>query len=111
MHAGQQLPTVAEISAGQVEESHSAPEADDAQAVSPCCVLSLQGVHEPQGVQKQIKHDQALLLAMQAVQEDASNGKAQAVSAVELPVEAKTTMSNPVFQQEMDDTSDVEELH
>ena len=46
------------------------------------------------------------------MQEQASSGKAQAVSAMELPIEAsKTAVSNPVFQQEADDVSDMEELH
>ena len=52
----------------------------------------------------------ALMLAMQGVQEQATDSKSQVVSAVELPVEAATTMSNPVFRQEADDVRDMEEL-
>ena len=44
-------------------------------------------------LQKQIKHDQALLLAMQGVHEHASK---QVEPAKELPFQAKTTMSNPI---------------
>lgn len=53
-------------------------------------------------------------IAMQGVQEQVSSGKAQAASdlAVESPLEAaKTTMSNPVFQQEADDVNGMEEVH
>lgn len=53
-------------------------------------------------------------IAMQGVQEQVSSGKAQAASdlVVESPLEAaKTTMSNPVFQQEADDVNGMEEVH
>lgn len=52
-------------------------------------------------------------LAIQGVQEQVGSGKAQAVSdlAVESPLEAaKTTMSNPVFQQYADDVNGMEEV-
>ena len=47
---------------------------------------------------------------MQGVQGQATDSKSQVVSAMELPVETATTMSNPVFQQETDDVRDMEEL-
>ena len=50
-------------------------------------------------------------LVMQGMLEAAMGNTAQHVNDTELPIEgAKTTLSNPMFQQEADDVSDVEEL-
>lgn len=51
-------------------------------------------------------------VVMQGMLQQAMDGAAQHVSDTEVPIEgAKTTLHNPMFQQEADDVSDVEELH
>lgn len=53
-----------------------------------------------------------LVLTVYGVQEQTSSGQAEAVSVMQLPSEAaKTAVSNPVFQEEADGVSDMEELH